>query len=96
MEKHSKPRETDAKINKTYMEMPSGKNSANDFDGDEHDACTIGAGATPVHMFPPARWDFSSQEEMLALMKFEMKTRVGLINEYIDLRKILRMFDELH
>ena len=77
LEKHAKPRETDAKIDEVYMKMTSGGGAVDDFDGDEHDACTTGAGGTPVHMFPPVRFDFSSQEEMLALMKFEKKGRVA-------------------
>lgn len=66
LEKHADTRERDAKIVEAYMRMISAGGIADDFDGDEHDACTMSAGAAPVHMFPSVRWDFSSREEMLA------------------------------
>jgi len=59
LEKHAKPRETDAKIDEAYMKMTSGGGTVEDFDGDEHNACIVSAEATPVHMFLPVPWDFS-------------------------------------
>ena len=94
LEKHAKPTETNAKINEAYIKMTSGGGTVDDFDGDEHDAYTESAGAAPVHMFPPVRWDFSSQEEMLALMKFEKKGRIAPLAK--DLLALLFMSGEIN
>ena len=62
LEKHAKPKEN-VKINMAYMKITSGGGVVDDFGGDERDACTISAGAAPVHMFPPVRWDFHHRKK---------------------------------
>ena len=73
VDKPKKQRETDAHVQEAYMKLTSGGGQADGDVGEDGDAQVAGPTVTSERHFPPIQWDFSTDEDMQALLAFEKK-----------------------
>ena len=73
VDKPKKQRETDAHVQEAYMKLTSGGGQGDGDVGEDGDAQVAGPTITSERHSPPIQWEFSTDEDMQALLAFENK-----------------------